>query len=244
MLHGRRRREPGDAGVQGSPVLSDGGGVVAVEDLALRPLGSPVAGGAIGRKDRLTSRQRRRITLRLVQRPHGGEDPQGLRVEGVTAPVRDTVVVDRGVRQRRVSLGETLPGVEIIAGEAAASLGGAGVGVEVGVAAAHGAPVEDALIIRVLFGEHPVQRNRLARPGAEDPGYAIGQPVRMARPAAAPGVFRHLALEIPRDEIADRGAEDVIVRDAEGGEEGELAHQDGVLEAARGRGLGGVDVEL
>ena len=66
----------------------------------------------------------------------------------------------------------------------------------------------------------------------------------MARPAAAPGVFRHLALEIPRDEIADRGAEDVIVRNAEGGEEGELADQDGVLEAARGRGLGGVDVEL
>ena len=49
----RSRREPGDAGVQGSPVLSDGGGVVAVEDLALRPLGSPVAGGAIGRKDHL-----------------------------------------------------------------------------------------------------------------------------------------------------------------------------------------------
>ncbi len=46
----------------------------------------------------------------------------------------------------------------------------------------------------------------------------------MAGPAAAPGVFRHLALEIPRDEIADRGAEDVIVRDAEGGKEGELAH--------------------
>ena len=41
-------REPGDAGVQGSPVLSDGGGVVAVEDLALRPLGSPMAGGTIG----------------------------------------------------------------------------------------------------------------------------------------------------------------------------------------------------
>ena len=66
----------------------------------------------------------------------------------------------------------------------------------------------------------------------------------MARPAAAPGVFRHLALEIPRDEVADRGAEDVIVRNTEGGEEGELADQDGVLEAARGRGLGGVDVEL
>ena len=148
-----------------------------------------------------------------MQRPHGGEDPQGLCIEGVTAPLHDAVVVDRGVRQGRAPLGETLPGVEIIAGEAAAPLGGAGVGVEVGVAAAHGAPVKEALIIRVLFGEHPVQRDRLARPGAEGPGYAIGEPVRMAGPAAAPGVFRHLALEIPRDEIADRGAEDVIVRD-------------------------------
>ena len=53
-----------------------------------------------------------------------------------------------------------------------------------------------------------------------------------------------LALEIPRYEIADRGTEDVIVRDTEGGEEGELAHQDGVLEAARVRRLGGVDVKL
>ena len=52
-----RRREPGDAGVQGRPVLGNGGGVVAVEDLALRPLGSPVAGGAIGRKDRRTGRR-------------------------------------------------------------------------------------------------------------------------------------------------------------------------------------------
>ena len=179
-----------------------------------------------------------------MQRPHGGKDPQGLRIEGVAAPLHDAVVVDRRVRRRRVPLGETLPGVEIIAGEAAAPLGGAGVGVEVGVAAAHGAPVEQALIVRVLLGEHAVQRFRLARPGAEDPGDAIGQPVRMAGPAAAPGVFRLLALEIPRDEVADRGAEDVVVGNAEGGEEGELADQDGVLEAARGRGLAGGDVEL
>jgi hypothetical protein len=53
-----------------------------------------------------------------------------------------------------------------------------------------------------------------------------------------------LAAKIPRYEIADRGAEDIIVWDAEGGEEGELAHQNGVLEAARVRRLGGVDVEL
>ena len=66
----------------------------------------------------------------------------------------------------------------------------------------------------------------------------------MTGPAAAPGVFRLLALEIPRDEVANRGAEDVVVGDAEGGEEGELADQDGVLEAARERGVAGVDVEL
>ena len=180
-------------GSKGSHVLSDGGGVVAVEDLALRPLGSPMAGGAIGGKDLPTSRQHRRITLRLVQRPHGGEDPQGLRVEGVTAPLHDAVVVDRlGSPAFAAPLCETLPrGRHRSAGKAAAPLSGAGVGVEVGVAAAHGAPVEDALIIRILFGEHPVQRDRLARPGAEDPGYAIGEPVRMAGPAAAPGVFRH-----------------------------------------------------
>ena len=29
-------------------------------------------------------------------------------------------------------------------------------GVKIGVTAAHGTPVEDALIIWVLFGEHPV----------------------------------------------------------------------------------------
>ena len=66
----------------------------------------------------------------------------------------------------------------------------------------------------------------------------------MARPAATPGVFRYLAPEIPRDELADRRAEDVVVRDAKGGEEGELADQDGVLEATRVWRLGGVDVEL
>ena len=83
------------------------------------------------RKDRLTSRQRARITLRLTERPHGGEDPQRLGIEGLTASLHDAVVVDRGVRQGRVCLGETLPGVEIIAGETAAALGGSGVGVEV-----------------------------------------------------------------------------------------------------------------
>src|SRR5262249_35127106 len=163
--------------------------------------------------------------------------------EGVTAPLHDALVVNGGVGDCCVPFDKTIPRVEIIAGEAASSLSGAGVVVEVGIAAADGAPVKQALIIRVLFRKHPVQRFGLARPGAEDPGYPIGQPVRMARPAAAPGVFRLLALEIPRDEGADRGAEDVVVRDAESGEESELADQDRMLEAARVRGLGGIDIE-
>ena len=66
----------------------------------------------------------------------------------------------------------------------------------------------------------------------------------MAGPAAAPGVSRLFALEIPWDEIADRGAEDVIVWDAEGSKKGELADEDGVLETARGGRLGGINVEL
>jgi hypothetical protein len=234
--HRRRRREPGDAGVQGSHVLSDGGGVVAVEDLALRPLGTPVAGSAIGRKDRGTGRQI--AGLRLIQRPNGGKDPQGLRVERVAAPLRDTVVVDGRVRRGHGPLRKTLPRVEIIAGEATAPLGGTGVVVEVGVAAAYGAPVEQALVFHVgALVEHAVQRFCLARPCAEDPGDPIGQPVRMAGPTAAPGVFRLLAFEIPRDDAADWRAEDIVVRNAKGGEESELADQDGVLETARGRGV-------
>ena len=138
-----------------------------------------------------------------------------------------------------------MPGVEIIAGEAAAPLDATGVGVEVGVAAADGAPVEEARVTHVgALVEHPVQRFRLARPGAEDPGYAIGEPVRMARAAAAPGVFRLLAFEIPRDDVADVSAEDIVVRDAESGEEGHLAEQLGVLDGPGGRGGAGVDVEL
>ena len=94
-----------------------------------------------------------------MQRPHGGKDPQSLRVEGVTAPLRDAVVVDGGVRQASWPHWRNIgPGIDrYIAGKAAASLGGAGVGVEVGVAAAHRAPVEQTLIFRVgELVEHPV----------------------------------------------------------------------------------------
>ena len=73
--HRRRGCEPGDAGVQGRAVLADGGGVIAVEDLALRPFGSPM-----GLEDCPTGRHIR--GLWLIQRPHGGKDPQRLCVEG------------------------------------------------------------------------------------------------------------------------------------------------------------------
>ena len=66
----------------------------------------------------------------------------------------------------------------------------------------------------------------------------------MARSAAAPGVFRCLALEIPWDKVADRGSENVVIRDTESGEEGEFADQHGVLEAAGGRRFAGGDVKL
>ena len=179
-----------------------------------------------------------------MQRPHGGKDPEGLQVEGLAAPLGDAVVVDGGVRQRPIPLEETLPGVESIAGEAAAELGVTGVVVEVGIAATDGAPVEEALIQGGALGEHPVQRERLARPSPEAPGDTIGQPVRVAGPAAAPGVFRHLALEIPRRDRADVRVQEVVVGDPEGGEEGQLADQDSVLEAAGGRGGAGGNVEL
>ena len=110
-----------DAWVQGSPVLGDGSGVVAGEDLALGPLGPPVAGGAIGLKDLPSGPHI--AGLRLLQRPHGGKDPQGLRVEGLAGPLSDAVVVNGGVGERRGALVETGPGVERIAGEAATPLG-------------------------------------------------------------------------------------------------------------------------
>src|SRR5262249_35655175 len=192
-------------------------------------------------KDRRTGRQI--AGLRLIQRPHRSKDPQGLRVEGLAGPLRDAVVVDGGIHRRFYIIIGTGTGVWRIltgrnsAGKAAATLGDTGVGVEVRVAAADGTPVEQALVFHVgALVEHAVQRFRLARPRTENPGDAIGQPVRMTGPAAAPGVFRLLASEIPRDDVADRRAKDAVVGDTKGSEEGHLADQDGVREAARGRG--------
>src|SRR5262249_4109476 len=157
-------------GVQGRHVLGDGGGVIAVEDLALRPLGSSMARGAIGLKDRPPARQRRRIAgisrrLWLVQRPAGRKEPQGLSVQGLAGPLGDAMVVDGEVRRRHGSHSETLPRGGLIAGEAAAPLDATGVVVEVGVATAYGTPVEQALVFHVgALVEHAVQRFRLARP--------------------------------------------------------------------------------
>src|SRR5262249_4125060 len=195
----RRRREPGDPGVEGRAVLGHGGRIVAVEDLALRPLGSAVTGGAIRREHRSPGRDI--DGLRLIQRTHGRKDPQRLRVERVASALRDAVVIDRGVGRRRGPLGETLARVELVAGEAAASLDATGVVVEVGVAAADGAPVEQALVFHIgELVEHAVQRFGLAWAGPEDPGDSVSQPVGMARSAAAPGVFGHLAAEIARND--------------------------------------------
>src|SRR5262245_54534960 len=66
----------------------------------------------------------------------------------------------------------------------------------------------------------------------------------MARPAAAPAVFRLLAFEISRDDVADRRAEGTVIGDTKRGEEGDLADQDSVVKAAWGRRGAGGDVEL
>src|SRR5262249_19146890 len=156
----------------------------------LGPLRSAVAGSAVLLED---SRTRRQIAgLRLIQRPHGGKDPQRLRIEGVTSPLRDAMVIDSGVRDSRGAFGEALPRIKPIAGEAATALDSTRVVVEVVVAAADGAPVQEPLILHVgELIEHAVQRLRLARPRAKDPSNAVRQPVRMAGATAAPRVLRH-----------------------------------------------------
>src|SRR5262249_2482917 len=200
----QRCREPGNAWVQWCPVLRNGGGVVAGEGLALRPLEASVAGCAIGLKDRRTARQTAEGP-RLIQRPHGGKNPQGLCVECVAAALRDAVVVNCQVRRCRGSHRKTLPRGGNVTGKTAAALHATRVVVEVSVAAAYGTPVEQTLIRYVgELVERAVQRLRLARSRTENPGDAIGKAVRMAGPAAAPAVFRLLAFEIPRNDVADR----------------------------------------
>src|SRR5215470_8873474 len=66
----------------------------------------------------------------------------------------------------------------------------------------------------------------------------------MARPAAAPAIFGLLAFEIPGDDVADRRAEDAVIRDTEGREECQLTYQNSVGKTAWGRRRAGGDVEL
>jgi hypothetical protein len=108
-----------------------------------------------------------------------------------------------------------------------------GVVVEVGIAVAYSAPVEDILILRVLFGEYSVQWFSPAWPGAKDPSHAVTKSVIIARPAAAPSVLRLLVPEVPRDDVAYIGALEAVVWDTQSREEGKLADRHVVPEAAR-----------
>src|SRR5262249_22581306 len=105
-----------------------------------------MAGGTELPKDGFAGRSTGR--LRLEQWAHRGEDPQCLHIKGVARTLRDAVVVDRRVNRRRVPLHKTCrrpARVELVAGETASSLVDTGVGVEVGVAAAHGTPIQQFL---------------------------------------------------------------------------------------------------
>ena len=140
-----------------------------------------MAGGAELPKDVLSGRRTRR--LRLVERAHRGKDPQRLRIEGIAPALGNAVVINGRVgecvraRWHVVHFNEALPGVELVAGEAATPLVNARIGVEVGIAAADCAPIHQFLIGWVLFREHGVQRSGLAWPGAENMGSPVGQPV-------------------------------------------------------------------
>src|SRR5215472_17587172 len=116
------------ARIDWSAILSDGARVGAVKDLTLCPLRSTMAGGAKLIKDRPPARKRLRVgrtsgRLGLVQRAHSGENPQCLRIEGVAPSLCDAVVIDGRVGDcvqpgwHVIDLVETIPGVEVIAGE-------------------------------------------------------------------------------------------------------------------------------
>ncbi len=116
-----------------------------------------------------------------------------------------------------------------------AALDAAGIVVEVGVRAAHRAPVEDALIVEIVAREGALERNRLARAGLEDPRDVVGVAVVVARGAARPGVVRGLAAIGQRIDVAQRDVELPVavrvelVRQAERREERELADEIAVL---------------
>src|SRR4051812_32752621 len=94
---------------------------------------------------------------RLEEWAHGSKNPQCLRIEGIAPALRDAMVVDRRVAGCHIAHGETLPGSSYVGRKPATSLIDTGVGVKVGVAAAHSAPIHELLIGRALFVEHRVQ---------------------------------------------------------------------------------------
>src|SRR5262245_7270185 len=66
----------------------------------------------------------------------------------------------------------------------------------------------------------------------------------MTGSATAPPIFRLFAFEVPRNEIPDRCAEDVVVRDTERREECQLSYQNCMRKTARSWRSTGGDVQL
>src|SRR5438445_425965 len=123
--------------------------------------------------------------------------PQRLGVEGITRPLRDTVIVDGGVGRRRGAT--SCRAAEGITGKAASSLHPARVVVEVRVAATGGAPQHYFLIIRVILGEESVKGERLARSWGKEPGHPISQAVWVTGATATPAITRGFAFVVERD---------------------------------------------
>jgi hypothetical protein len=64
----------------------------------------------------------------------------------------------------------------------------------------------------------------------------------VAGSATAPGIVRGLAAAGQREDVADGGPKDAVIREAQGREERQLAEEDGVRQGAGGRGLAVGDV--
>src|SRR5262249_60649394 len=105
-------------------------------------------------------RRQRRPAAQVVRRRDGAGD---------LVELLDEVAVGRR-RAAGAAEGEEQP---VVVNEPAAAEDAAGVQLEVVVLVADGAPVEDALVGRVLLAEHAVQRDRLPRAGLEHPGDVV-----------------------------------------------------------------------
>src|SRR5262245_16369407 len=94
-----------DTLVERGTILSNGGRVVTVEDLALGPFGATVARGTVRVEDLLP--WPRIGGLMLVQRPYRGEYPQRLHIKRFAGPLRDAVIVDSRIGNRGVRFSKT-----------------------------------------------------------------------------------------------------------------------------------------